>query len=119
MARKIGSRYTANQVLGRGSAGTVWLGEGPEGPVAIKLLREDLASDEELVGSFDFAVVEECFAFDECSQFSPFVAAGKAVFVAEYDEPLAAICGQAERLRFSVIRKDDELFARPWEPCFA
>ncbi|MEV0282049.1 serine/threonine-protein kinase [Streptomyces sp. NPDC050610] len=52
MARKIGSRYTANQVLGRGSAGTVWLGEGPEGPVAIKLLREELASDQELVGRF-------------------------------------------------------------------
>ncbi|MEU5097275.1 serine/threonine-protein kinase [Streptomyces sp. NPDC020996] len=52
MARKIGSRYTANQILGRGSAGTVWLGEGPDGPVAIKLLREDLASDEELVGRF-------------------------------------------------------------------
>jgi serine/threonine-protein kinase len=52
LARKIGSRYTAHQILGRGSAGTVWLGEGPEGPVAIKLLREDLASDQELVGRF-------------------------------------------------------------------
>ncbi|MFF0743239.1 serine/threonine-protein kinase [Streptomyces sp. NPDC004111] len=52
MARKIGSRYTAHQILGRGSAGTVWLGEGPEGPVAIKMLREDLASDQELVGRF-------------------------------------------------------------------
>ncbi|MFI2432564.1 serine/threonine-protein kinase [Streptomyces sp. NPDC018693] len=52
MARKIGSRYTAHQILGRGSAGTVWLGEGPDGPVAIKLLREDLASDEELVSRF-------------------------------------------------------------------
>jgi serine/threonine-protein kinase len=52
LARKIGSRYTAHQILGRGSAGTVWLGEGPEGPVAIKMLREDLASDQELVGRF-------------------------------------------------------------------
>ncbi|MFD7918475.1 serine/threonine-protein kinase [Streptomyces sp. NPDC059740] len=52
MARKIGSRYTAHQILGRGSAGTVWLGEGPDGAVAIKLLREDLASDQELVGRF-------------------------------------------------------------------
>ncbi|KOV59107.1 serine/threonine-protein kinase [Streptomyces sp. MMG1121] len=52
MARKIGSRYTAHQILGRGSAGTVWLGEGPDGPVAIKMLREDLASDQELVGRF-------------------------------------------------------------------
>lgn len=52
MARNIGSRYTAHQILGRGSAGTVWLGEGPDGPVAIKLLREDLAADQELVGRF-------------------------------------------------------------------
>jgi serine/threonine-protein kinase len=52
MARKIGSRYTAHRVLGRGSAGTVWLGEGPEGPVAIKLLREDLSSDQDLVERF-------------------------------------------------------------------
>ncbi|MEY9849825.1 serine/threonine protein kinase [Streptacidiphilus sp. BW17] len=52
MARKIGSRYTAHTVIGRGSAGTVWLGDGPEGPVAIKILREDLASDQVLVGRF-------------------------------------------------------------------
>ncbi|RLL70334.1 serine/threonine-protein kinase [Streptomyces sp. Z26] len=52
MARKIGSRYTAHQVLGRGSAGTVWLGEGPDGPVAVKILREDLASDQDLVDRF-------------------------------------------------------------------
>ncbi|MFF7636554.1 serine/threonine-protein kinase [Kitasatospora sp. NPDC008050] len=52
MARKIGSRYTVHQVIGRGSAGTVWLGEGPDGPVAVKLLREDLATDQVLVGRF-------------------------------------------------------------------
>lgn len=52
MARNIGSQYTTHRVLGRGSAGTVWLGEGPEGPVAIKVLREDLAADAELVGRF-------------------------------------------------------------------
>ncbi|WP_165990332.1 serine/threonine-protein kinase, partial [Streptomyces sp. YIM 98790] len=52
MARNIGSRYTAHRVLGRGSAGTVWLGEGPDGPVAIKVLREDLAADADLVARF-------------------------------------------------------------------
>ncbi|WAL72010.1 serine/threonine-protein kinase [Kitasatospora sp. YST-16] len=52
MARKIGSRYTVHQVIGRGSAGSVWLGEGPDGPVAVKLLREDLAADQVLVGRF-------------------------------------------------------------------
>ncbi|NJQ07491.1 serine/threonine-protein kinase [Streptomyces lonarensis] len=52
MARNIGSQYTTERVLGRGSAGTVWLGRGPDGPVAIKLLREDLAADPELVERF-------------------------------------------------------------------
>ena len=81
-------------------------------------LKNDPGQVKQLVGSFDFAVVEECFAYDECGMFNPFVDAGKAVFVAEYEEPLAAICAQAERLRFNVIRKDYDLFARPWEPCF-
>jgi len=80
-------------------------------------LKNDPGQVAELLPSFDLAVVEECFAYDECARFSPFVAAGKRVFVAEYEEPLAAICGEAERLRFSVIRKDADLFARPWEPC--
>ncbi|WP_052848381.1 serine/threonine-protein kinase [Streptomyces avicenniae] len=52
MARNIGGVYTAHRVLGRGSAGTVWLGDGPDGPVAIKLLREDLAADPELAERF-------------------------------------------------------------------
>jgi len=82
-------------------------------------LKNDPAQVKQLVGNFDFAVVEECFAFEECGMFSPFVEAGKRVFVAEYSEPLAAICDQAECLRFSVIRKDYDLFARPWEPCAA
>jgi hypothetical protein len=81
-------------------------------------LKNDPGQVRQLVGRFDFAVVEECFAYDECGKFSPFVDAGKRVFVAEYSEPLAAICDEAERLRFSVIRKGYDLFARPWEPCF-
>lgn len=80
-------------------------------------LKNDPTQVAQLLPSFDFAVVEECFAYDECGRFSPFVAAGKRVFVAEYEKPLAAICAEAERLRFSVIRKDYDLFARPWEPC--
>jgi serine/threonine protein kinase len=50
--RKIGSRYTITTVLGRGTCGTVWEGEGPDGPVAVKLLREDLAADQTLIARF-------------------------------------------------------------------
>lgn len=96
------NRWVARQVHRRGMA------------VALK---NDPEQVRQLLGSFDFAVVEECFAYDECGKFSPFVDAGKRVFVAEYEEPPAAICDRAKRLRFSVIRKDYDLFARPWEPC--
>jgi len=96
------NRWVAREVRRRGMA------------VALKNDPEQVA---QLLPSFDFAVVEECFAYDECEKFSPFVAAGKRVFVAEYSEPLAAICARAEQLDFSVIRKDYDLFARPWEPC--
>jgi hypothetical protein len=96
------NRWVAREVHRRGMA------------VALKNDPEQVG---QLVGRFDFAVVEECFVYDECGAFSPFVAAGKRVFVAEYSEPLTAICAQAERLDFSVIRKDYDLFARPWQPC--
>ncbi|MGH3345250.1 MAG: protein kinase domain-containing protein [Carbonactinosporaceae bacterium] len=52
MDRSIGSRYVARAVLGRGGFGTVWRGEGPDGAVAIKLLREELATDPDVVARF-------------------------------------------------------------------
>jgi serine/threonine protein kinase len=52
VARKIGSRYSIDRVIGRGTCGTVWVGAGPQGPVAVKLLREDLAADQTLIARF-------------------------------------------------------------------
>ncbi|HEV2342760.1 MAG TPA: serine/threonine-protein kinase, partial [Actinocrinis sp.] len=52
MTRKIGSRYTVTRIIGRGTCGTVWEGAGPDGPVAVKLLREDLAADQTLIARF-------------------------------------------------------------------
>ena len=52
MTRRIGSRYTVSRVIGRGTCGTVWSGQGPAGPVAIKLLREDLTADQTLIARF-------------------------------------------------------------------
>ncbi|HWO84672.1 MAG TPA: endo alpha-1,4 polygalactosaminidase [Solirubrobacterales bacterium] len=96
------NRWVAREVHWRGMA------------VALKNDPEQVG---QLLRSFDFAVVEECFAYEECGRFSPFVEAGKRVLVAEYSEPLSAICAQAERLDFSVIHKDYDLFARPWAAC--
>jgi len=80
-------------------------------------LKNDPEQVRQLVGDFDFAVVEECFAYEECEKYSPFVAAGKAVFVAEYERSPASFCPAAKRLRFSAIKKGYDLFAKPWRPC--
>jgi len=80
-------------------------------------LKNDPRQAKELVGDFDFAVVEECFQYHECGFFKPFVEAGKAVFEAEYELPPAKFCAAAKALGFSAIRKGLELFAKPWRPC--
>ena len=40
------------RVIGRGTCGTVWSGRGPDGPVALKLLHEELTADQALVARF-------------------------------------------------------------------
>jgi hypothetical protein len=80
-------------------------------------LKNDPAQVRQLLGSFDFAVVESCFDYDECGSFEPFVTAGKAVFLAEYDMQPSEFCAAAGRLGFSAIAKQEDLFARPWTPC--
>jgi hypothetical protein len=47
-------------------------------------LKNDPGQVHALLPSFDFAVVEQCFQYDECDLYEPFVAAGKAVLEAEY-----------------------------------
>jgi hypothetical protein len=98
------NRWIARQVHARGMA------------VALK---NDGRQARQLLGSFDFAIVEECFQYEECGLYRPFVEAGKAVFEAEYELEPARFCGAAEALGFSAIRKSYDLFARPWEPCVA
>jgi hypothetical protein len=80
-------------------------------------LKNDPRQAKELVGDFDFAVVEECFQYEECDLFKPFIAAGKAVFETEYELAPGEFCTQAKELGFASIRKGVELFAKPWEPC--
>lgn len=80
-------------------------------------LKNDPEQARQLVGRFDFAVVEQCFQYHECGRFSPFVEADKAVFAAEYEVAPGSYCERAKALRFSAIRKGYGLFARPWRPC--
>jgi hypothetical protein len=95
----------------------LWIARQVHGQGMAVALKNDPRQAKELAGAFDFAVVEECFQYHECDSFKPFVEAGKAVFEAEYELPADKFCAAAKSLGFSAIRKDLELFAKPWEPC--
>jgi endo-alpha-1,4-polygalactosaminidase (GH114 family) len=96
------NRWVARQVHSRGMA------------VALK---NDGRQVKQLIGQYDFAIVEQCFQYDECGYYRPFVEQGKAVFEAEYELEPAQFCPAAIELGFSSIRKSYDLFAQPWEPC--
>ncbi|MBA3866096.1 MAG: endo alpha-1,4 polygalactosaminidase [Solirubrobacterales bacterium] len=97
------NRWIARQVHSRGMA------------VALK---NDGRQAAELAPDFDFAIVEECFHYHECGYYkNAFVAKGKAVFEAEYEQEPKAYCKTALAIGFSAIRKSLGLFAKPWRPC--
>lgn len=49
-------------------------------------LKNDLGQIPDLVSYFDFAVNEQCFQYNECNAYAPFIDAGKPVFAQEYGE---------------------------------
>jgi len=48
-------------------------------------LKNDPDQVSSLVSYFDFSVSEQCYQYNECASYSPFIAANKPVFNAEYD----------------------------------
>jgi hypothetical protein len=78
-------------------------------------LKNDSEQVGDLLSSFDWALTEDCFVQDWCGEVAPFVAAGKAVFAAEYSDELTVnqflsqVCPQAGTLAFSAILKNRDL----------
>jgi len=68
-------------------------------------LKNDLDQIPQLLPDFDWALNEECFSYDECDKLLPFVAAGKPVFVIEYDLDPQDFCPQAQQLGFNAQHK--------------
>ena len=78
-------------------------------------LKNDLDQVAALEPDFDFALNEQCFQYDECDRLRPFVAAGKAVFVAEYER--SDFCARARAAGYMAMLKRLELDALR-EPCW-
>ena len=68
--------------------------------VALKNDGDDVGS---LLPFFDFAIVEQCVQYKECGIYSPFVATGKSVLVAEYQGNITSICSQLGALKMNGI----------------
>jgi hypothetical protein len=79
-------------------------------------LKNTLELADELEAAFDFAILEQCFAFRECGLAAPFIRAGKAVLDVEYDLARRQFCGRTARLGITAMRKHLDLDA--WRrPC--
>jgi hypothetical protein len=79
-------------------------------------LKNDLDEVGALLSFVDFAVNEECFAFNECDALKPFIQAGKAVFQVEYtagnlQTKGATVCPGANQLDFDTLIKHLDLDA--------
>lgn len=72
-------------------------------------LKNDVDQVGALLPSFDFAINEECFSYQECASLAPFVRAGKAVFHVEYELAPDAFCPQTRSMGFSSMQKHRSL----------
>ncbi len=68
-------------------------------------LKNDLDQIPQLVSYFDWALNEQCFAYNECGLLTPFRTAGKAVMNIEYSRGLKKFCPQANAMNFNSLKK--------------
>ena len=79
-------------------------------------LKNDLDQARALAPAFDFAILEQCFQYRECTKARPFLRAGKGVYDVEYELEPAAFCDAARRLGINAMGKRLSLGA--WRrPC--
>jgi hypothetical protein len=74
-------------------------------------LKNDLEQVPDLLRYFDWALNEECFAYQECDRLLPFTQSGKPVFVIEYKLQPQEFCQQANQIGFNALHKNRELDA--------
>lgn len=80
-------------------------------------LKNDAELVNSLVDQFDFSIAEQCFDYNECGSYSPFVGQGKAVLVAEYKTFNSNLCQKAKALSFSLAFYDLNLDGRRYQAC--
>lgn len=73
-------------------------------------LKNDLNQIEDLVSTYDFAINEECFSYNECDLLLPFIEENKPVLGVQYESQPEEICPESLEMGMSFILKDYDLF---------
>jgi hypothetical protein len=81
-------------------------------------LKNDVDQVSQLVTYFDWALNEECFAYNECNTLLPFIKANKAVFNAEYSGKTSSFCPTAKKLGLSSAMFSVNLNGSLFTPCW-
>lgn len=69
-------------------------------------LKNGIEMISSVLSDMDFAVNEECWAWNECGKYEPVTKAGKAVFHIEY---LEEVCENPENVKLSSLFKSDQV----------
>jgi len=72
-------------------------------------LKNDLLQIKDLADTFDFAINESCWDYDECHYMLPFIERGKAVLGIEYKKEAKEFCPKANSLNFDFVKKNQNL----------
>jgi len=94
-----------------------WWATTAHGKGMIVALKNDAELVTTLVPFFDFSIAEECFKYAECQSYAPFVAAGKAVLLAEYSTYSDAKCAKAKARRQTLVFYNLNLDGKKYQPC--
>ncbi len=80
--------------------------------------KNDGEQTNELEPHFDGALDEQCNYYTECSNFQPYLEAGKPVLNAEYELPTSSFCAADNALGIMGARYGIDLNGTTFEPCW-
>lgn len=80
-------------------------------------LKNNVDQVSQLSSIYDWALNEECYAYNECGVYSAFTSKNKAVFGVEYEGSTSNFCPKANAANYDWLFKDLDLGALPRTAC--
>jgi hypothetical protein len=78
-------------------------------------LKNDVGQTAKLVDWFDWALNEECVAYDECDRYDVFLAADKAIFHVEYIDEWSQAAAQQKANQVCGATPDFDTLIKQWD----